>query len=258
MQLEKFKEVSSDFFNSLERFHQRDLWSNPSKLKEIYNSFDIFNFLMDEYRSSIENIYSASTYHIINKYFESMKDKWVEPFSKNAHIYYNTMNSETKRLLILGLFFEEFFNKNSPLFYNLPSLTDSIWLNQLLKIRYEKSYNTFVEKNSEYVTKFQFPNMFEDDEIDVLFNFKFASSLSKFDPKLVLLGYLLKHITSIVQILKHCMHIQKSKFSGNYNCSFFHVFKSENSKLIEEKFGDHFVYMMLLNGLIGEGKYDNY
>ena len=99
---------------------------------------------------------------------------------------------------------------------------------KLLNERVKKIRKTLSNKSAEYSR-----------DSDKLYNFKRAAEIERCSPAKALLGMMIKHTVSVIDIIEKCEQGIKT-----------------SNKLIDEKIGDNINYLILLEAILKE--YDEY
>lgn len=97
---------------------------------------------------------------------------------------------------------------------------------EIIELRIEKIKSTLISKGKEYAT-----------DKDVMHNFKRAGLIAGITPEKALYGFLLKHLTSVADIL--------DRIDQGY---------LPDDEVIDQKIGDVLNYFILLEGLIKDHK----
>jgi len=174
-----------------------------------------------------------------DEYFDTLDQSLYDDKKELLHYFYRL---QTEFQLLYEAF--PYASINTVLFclVNIDSILSKQDYFDSLDDRKEKFLSLFSVKNAEYVSKYSTEKI-----TDVLYNFKSASKYrTLIDPIECLLGYVLKHFLSLFQILDYIIEMKMFQ-NGTYQ-----DFYDKNKNTIEEKIGDIFIYMLLLNGLLNE------
>lgn len=101
--------------------------------------------------------------------------------------------------------------------------------NKVVQERFDKCKEVLGRKGNEY-----------SNNNDRLYNFKIAAKIQGGSPEKALLGMMVKHLVSVIDIINYV---------DKYNLSV-------NDDLIDEKLGDTINYIVLLEGLIKERRFE--